>query len=133
MTLPTVGGSEGVHGTLLNAHINVEHNSDGTHDGAIKFPVDGTSTVVLTKFFTGTLDNDATTEVAHGITGIDKILHVSGAVLNATSTYLVGGFRDGDIDAFTFELSYDGTNVSFTKVGTTVQGQKYRIKINYIL
>ncbi len=31
MTLPTVGGSEGTHGTLLNAHINVGHDSDGTH------------------------------------------------------------------------------------------------------
>ena len=32
MTLPTVGGSEGTWGTTLNAHINIEHATDGTHD-----------------------------------------------------------------------------------------------------
>ena len=31
MTLPTVGGSAGTHGTVLNAHINVGHDADGTH------------------------------------------------------------------------------------------------------
>lgn len=31
MTLPTVGGGEGAWGTTLNAHINVGHDSDGTH------------------------------------------------------------------------------------------------------
>ena len=32
MTLPTVGGSENTWGTVLNAHINVGHNTDGTHN-----------------------------------------------------------------------------------------------------
>ena len=32
MTLPTVGGSEDAWGTLMNAHINIEHATDGTHD-----------------------------------------------------------------------------------------------------
>lgn len=31
MTLPTVGGNAGTHGTVLNAHINVGHDADGTH------------------------------------------------------------------------------------------------------
>ncbi len=32
MTLPTVGGSENTWGTILNTHINVGHNTDGTHN-----------------------------------------------------------------------------------------------------
>ncbi len=32
MTLPTVGGSEDTWGTILNAHINVGHSTDGTHN-----------------------------------------------------------------------------------------------------
>ena len=32
MTLPTVGGGEDAWGTTLNAHINVGHSSDGTHN-----------------------------------------------------------------------------------------------------
>ena len=32
MTLPTVGGSENTWGTILNAHINIGHNTDGTHN-----------------------------------------------------------------------------------------------------
>ena len=31
MTLPTIGGGEDAWGTTLNAHINIEHNADGTH------------------------------------------------------------------------------------------------------
>ncbi len=31
MTLPTVGGDEDTWGTILNAHLNVGHDSDGTH------------------------------------------------------------------------------------------------------
>lgn len=32
MTLPTVGGDENTWGTTLNAHLNVGHNADGTHN-----------------------------------------------------------------------------------------------------
>ncbi len=32
MTLPTVGGSEDTWGTILNAHINVGHNTAGSHN-----------------------------------------------------------------------------------------------------
>lgn len=95
--------------------------------------VDGTPTKVYTKYFTGTLDADSSTSVAHGITGVDNILSVSAAVDNGSSTYLVIGFRDNVKDVYTFEVTYDGTNVNITQVGATVQGEKYKIRIDYVI
>ncbi len=58
MTLPTDGGSEGTWGVTLNAHLNIEHNTDGTHkasamDALIKGWVrfDGTGTLSIKDSF----------------------------------------------------------------------------------
>ncbi len=96
--------------------------------------IDGTPTGVFVKFFTGTLDADASTSVAHGITGIDNILSLMVTVFSSgDSTYHVGGFREAvDADA-SFKYKYDGTNVIIDGVGADLQSQKYRIKLEYIL
>lgn len=106
------------------------HNAEGGFNNA---DVDGTNTLVYTKYFTGTLDADAQTDVAHGIADVDKILHVSVCVWNDSAAYLVQDFRGGASDVYTFEVSFNATNVVFAAVGATVQGEKYRIKIDYIL
>ena len=114
----------------LDSTGSVMHDAEG---GFNNCDVDGTKTKVYTKYFTGTLDADASTSVAHGITGIDNILHVSASVFTSTSIYVVGGFRDNVVDAFTYELTYDGTNVFITAVGANLQGRNYRIKVDYKL
>ncbi len=96
-------------------------------------PIDGTPTAVFTKYFTGTLDADSLTEVAHGITGIDNILHVSAAVFNAATVYLVNDFQGAASSTSRFDLSFDGTNVRIANVGSAIQSQKYRIKIDYVI
>lgn len=131
--LPTPGGSDGTYGTELNEYLRIEHNADGTHNGAIESPVNGSSTAILTKYFSGTLDADTSTSVAHGLADIDKILHVSGCVFATDNFYKVYDSQLGATAANAFQLQFDGTNVQFNAVGANLQGQKYRVKINYIL
>ncbi len=111
---------------------SVTHDAEG---GFNNCDVDGANTKVYTKYFTGTTDADSATVVAHGITGIDKILHVSVVVANSNSSnYLTGSnFRDAVADTFTYEVTFDGTNVNITSVGAESQSEKYRIKIDYKL
>ncbi len=132
-TKPTPGGSDGTYGTEMNAFLDIEHNADGTHNGSIEFPVNGSSTAILQKYFTGTLDGDTSTSVAHGLADIDKILHVSGCAFSTDGFYKVYDNQFSQVAANQFNLQFDGTNVQFNSVGANLQGQKYRIKIDYIL
>lgn len=138
-------------GKILSASLDMKDEDDMSSDSAthaatqqsIKafaegngYPsIDGTPTAVFTKYFTGTLDADSSTSVAHGITGIDNILHVAVVISNAQvpESYIVSGFRDAVTDGFTHEVFFDGTNVVIQSVGATIQGEKYRIKIDYKL
>jgi len=96
--------------------------------------IDGTSAKVYTKYFTGTLDSDSATSVAHNVTsGLTKILSVSGAC-GTGSSMKVSSYGDTvAAQADIFNISYDGTNVRFGAVGSTYYGRAYRIKIDYIL
>ena len=111
VTKPTPGGSDGTYGTELNAFLDESLAADGKiKDGAVleaatevadgdrtvadkayadnggQRAVDGTPTAVFTKFFTGTLDAASTKNIAHSITGVDNILHVSIAVFDSNSS-----------------------------------------------
>lgn len=94
--------------------------------------VNGSIVPVFTKYLTGITDNDSETIKAHGITGIDNILAVSFSVFGSTA-YAVGDFRQANSATSIYQVSYDGTNVIIAAVGSTFQGNKYRIKIDYIL
>ena len=121
--------------TKMLAYLAIEHETDGTHkENATYSLVDSVRTKIFTKYFTGTLDADTSTVVAHGVTGgADKILHVSAGVWNGGTAYLVTDFR-GQAESATlrFDLTWGTTNVTIDDVGTTLQSQKYRIKIDYI-
>jgi hypothetical protein len=95
-------------------------------------PVDGSSTQVYTKYLTGTLDNDAETSVAHGITGIGNILLVAVSVLNDSGEYYANEmFRTAAAATAGITVKYDGTNIILSDIGTQWQGNNYRIKIDY--
>ena len=108
----------------------VQHDAEGGYSNC---DVDGTKTKVYTKYLIGTLDADASTAVAHGITDIDKILHVSVMVHNSGGFYKVKEMGASASATQKYEMEYDGTNVTINNVGTPFQGEKYRIKIDYIL
>ena len=158
-TKPTPGASDGTYGTEMNVFLDVSLDVNGkiatealqtdstapVADAAVanklyvdnggEREVNGTPTVVHTKYFTGTSTAGVTTTKAHGIaSGLTKILHVSGAI-TATSgvTYLVSDYGDDDAAATRgFGIQFDGTNVYFTNVQTNQQGKAYIFKIDYI-
>ena len=93
--------------------------------------VNGTSVKVYTKYFTGTTDADSETVVAHGVTAA-KILLVSVIIYDSgNSKYSVAEYRSSSNTDQTFTIRYDATNIVLTSLGSTVQGQAYRIRIDY--
>ena len=118
--------------TKMLAYLAIEHNTDGTH--AIKWPINGTDTRIFTKYFTGTLDSDADTDVAHGVTAAN-ILAVDVIVGTATVFAVMERFLESSPATEATDganVIYDATNIKFFAIGTNYQGQAYRIKIDYI-
>ena len=121
----------------LDANGVFMHDAEGSFNNC---DVDGTKTKVYTKYLTGNLDADASTSIAHGLADIDKILSCSVAVYQdgATGPYVVGyqisdHYSNAAPTTARFVFSFDGTNVIIGGVGTLIQGNKYRIKLDYIL
>lgn len=133
-SLPSDGASEGTWGALLNEFLKVEH-IDTTGKHKIKWPINGSDTRIFTKYLTGTTDADTSTSVAHGVTGITNILHVSAAIRTAGGSFRVSDSENTGANAVTSQMviTWDGTNVNLSSLGTQNQSQSYRIKIDYIL
>ena len=93
--------------------------------------INGTPTVVHTKYLTGVTDNDDTTTHAHGV-DFDKIMHCSVAIKADDARYKVGGHRDNVHATETFYADYTASNVRILGVGTDLREHNYRIKIDYI-
>ncbi len=158
---PTPGGSDGTYGAELNAFLDVSMAADGkiinealqtastapVADAALanklyvdnqvlrKFaPVDTVSTEIFTKYFTGTLDADSSTSVAHGVaSGRTKILSLIYTVTDdVTATNIVGDIKTGATAAQACEVRLDDASVIFSSVGANIQGNTYTIKIEYI-
>lgn len=109
----------------------IQHDAEGGYSNC---DLDGTMTKVYTKYFSGSLDADSETVVAHGIADVDKILHVSAVVYSTgTSQYQAAELHGAASATYAYQLNFDATNVKFQVVGSTLQSQKYRIKIDYIL
>lgn len=89
-------------------------------------------TPVFTKYLSGIGDGEVTEDIAHGITDIDKILHVSAAIKSTSGFYEISDYRLNQDADNQFAVSYDGTNVRVSSRGANVQSGKYRIKLDYI-
>ena len=108
----------------------VQHDSEG---GFSNCDINGTKTKVYTKYFTGTLDADDSTLVIHSLVR-DNILHVSASVFDDVEAEFVTSenFRGSSV-ASSWNISYNNTHVVIDVVGTSIQGNAYRIKIDYKL
>jgi len=116
----------------IDAQLQLMHDSEGSF---INADVNGTKTRVYTKYFTGTLDSDSATAVAHGVaSGGTKILSAAIFAWNGnTSQFSVNEYNRGAISNDSFNADIGSANVNFTNVGVNLQGEIYRIKIEYIL
>ncbi len=110
----------------------VAHDSEGAFQNA---DVNGTKTKVYTKYFTGTLDSDSSTDVAHGVaSGATKILAcVAATFVTGQGNYIVRDMQIAHSALTILRVSFGDTNVNFGSVGTQHQGQGYKLKIDYIL
>jgi len=85
--------------------------------------INGNKTKIYTKYFTGTMDGDSQTDVAHGIVnGGTKIISADVTVWNR----LYG-------DSGNFRIAFDNTNIEIFSVAVAFQSQLYRIKIDYYI
>lgn len=112
---------------------SVMHDTEGGYQNA---DVNGSRTKVYTKYLTGTLDADSATDVAHGVSSaLTKILSVSVAAFEDTtnSMFELHDFRTSAAASVSYKAGYDGTNVKFFDVGSSLQGNNYRIRVDYIL
>ncbi len=118
---------------ILDASGVVMHDAEG---GFNNCDLNGTKTKVYTKYFTGTLDADSSTSVAHGITSaLTKILSVVFmAEEQGNSFFRVSEHHlAANAALIGMDVVYDATNVTVAQVGTNMQSGDYRIKIDYIL
>ena len=122
---------------VLDGNGVLMHDSPG--GGFQNNDVNGTRTKVYTKYLTGNLDADGQTSVAHGVTApLAKILNVTVNCSNdggggSVANVLCGDYKEGDDANTGFSYHYDGTNIIITGAGAYLQGNPYRIKIDFIL
>ena len=91
--------------------------------------INGTPTLIKTKYFTGTTAAGATTNVAHGVT-YTKILHVSCAVENTNVFYAVNIGTGTGQAGFVLYLTYDVTNIILSNA-SDLQSKAYVVKMDY--
>ena len=123
--------------TKMLAYLAVEHNTDGTHSmhdatgGYAQVDVDGVKTNVYTKYFTGNLDADASTSVAHGCTAANILAVNVIAYDDVIVGYRVSEVRLAAAADSALGIYYDATNVVIAGVGADLQGNAYRIKVDF--
>ena len=116
---------------------------DMTSDSAVLLPtqqsvkayvdnkdIDGTPTAVTTKYLTGSLDSDDTTEVLHGCTAA-QILDV-GVICydNNSSAYVAHDYRASASTNGSLYVYFDTTKIYIAGVGSNFWGQAYKIKVD---
>lgn len=121
----------------IKAYVDLDSTGSVMHDaegGFTNADVDGTKTKVYTLYLTGTLGAGASTNVAHGLADVDKILSVSVMLFNdSVNKYYGVETHLGASGGNDYLYQVDGTNVAIVTVGANFQSNNYRIKLDYIL
>jgi hypothetical protein len=125
-------GAPAADAQIANKKYVDDHAGDTSGEYYVYRDLDGTPTKIYTKYLTGTLDADASTSVAHGVTGIDNILSVTVACYNSSASEYCVNYPHGAAGSVAaWHASWDGTNVIIDTAGANVQSQKYRIRVDY--
>jgi len=119
-------------GTLSSVDWQPQAGTDS--EGAYNFAkIDGILTKVYTKYLTGILDSDSLTLIDHNISDYNKIINCNILVGNISSTFNVKEMNRGSDSSYKWEVYITSTQIGINDVGSYIQGQKYRIKIEYYL
>lgn len=93
-------------------------------------PVQGTNYAVYTKTFTGNLDADSSTSIAHGET-VSKIIGVQGMAYDDNfSAYVIADAYIGSVTDHAYLLTLSSTDIIFG-VGSYFQNNAYKVTITY--
>lgn len=128
-TADTIGSTESIKAYVdLDSTGSLMHDAEG---GFSNLDVNGTKTKVYTKYLTGTLSAGSTVNVAHGVTAAN-ILSVT-AIVNDGTSYRVSEIFRANITNLEVAIKYDATNINFEVIGSELQENAYRIKIEYTI
>ena len=112
---------------------NKKYVDDQINDKKDLHDVNDVETTIYTKYFTGTADADSSTNIAHGITNaIAKILSVNAVMYSDSVNKYMANMTGGSVGG-TFKIMYDATNIILDDVTATMQGNGYRVQVDYIL
>lgn len=87
---------------------------------------------VFSKVFTGTLDNDDSTSITHGIADHDKVLSVI-AMAKRSGNYDTMDFKGVASATNAYKAQITSTEVTINEVGSAHQGENYRVVVEYYL
>lgn len=99
--------------------------------GAEIYSMSGTLEMVYTKFLSGTSDADGTTNVAHGVPNWMNIFALNVALKQSGTFFRTIDCLFSNVAAGAFFITYDATNIAIDGVGSSMQSQPYRIKVEY--
>jgi hypothetical protein len=112
---------------------NVMYDTEGGYQNVDANTV---KTKIYTRYIRGSMLSASTTAVAHLVSsGKDNIMSITAYAGNSDGGgfYGVSGVAEAASVTNAFGVRYDDTNITFTAVGSKVQGQEYRIKVEYKL
>ncbi len=115
---------------------DVGHDAEGGFNSCDITVVGGatTKTKVYTIYFTGTLDADASTVFAHGVaSGATKILSCVMAAKDSGANVRAAEMFGGSSATASMDMSFDDANVTLSNVGTALQSQIFRVRVDYVL
>jgi len=96
--------------------------------------VDGVATKIYNKTLIGTTDNDIRTDILHGVSDFDKIINCTGFIKSASFTlYRVKEHFLVSSASNSYIIVIEPGTISFASVGSDLQGQPYKLYIEYYI
>lgn len=129
LTVKSDGSNWVIVGTIGECEIRtIEEDTTGNES----FDTKHTLEFIYERFLTGTLDNDDTTSIAHGLSDIDKIYALSVDCYDDTnSMYRVKEHYRSNSSSREYAITLDATNIVIGGVASDYRTHTYKIFLKY--